>query len=181
MTTGECRAWRLGAASAFCGLLLAFGLVIGSAAGASTFKDPVAYCAAVGTVDRPDARYVGESVPDWIARALMRATDAPPDAPLDFFKQAAWRCRDGKVVACSYGANIPCDSKADVSRGPNTGMREFCAENRDAEVVPASATGRETVYEWRCERGKPVIERQVFDVDKTGYPADFWYEVTPNP
>ena len=182
MTTGVCGAGdRCPVLASVVLLLLAIGLAIGPAAGASTFKDPVAYCAAVGTIDRPDTRYVGPPVPDWIARALMRATDAPADAPLDVFKQAAWRCRDGRVVACSYGANIPCDSKADVSREPNSGMQEFCAENPESEVVPAAATGRETVYEWHCQGGRPVIERQVLEVDNTGYAAEFWYEVTPKP
>jgi hypothetical protein len=96
---------------------------------AVTYDDPAPYCAAVGTIDKPDARYTGEAVPDWIARALMRATDAPAGADPAFFKHAAWRCDHGRVLACGYGANIPCDAKADTSRVPGPGANEFCREN----------------------------------------------------
>jgi hypothetical protein len=32
------------------------------------FSDPFAYCAAVGTIDAPDARYTGPKVPEVVAR-----------------------------------------------------------------------------------------------------------------
>src|SRR5690349_24746869 len=93
---------------------------------AETYTDPAAYCAVVGTIDRPDSRYTGEKVPDWLAEALKRATGAPADAPLAVFKRAAWRCAGGGVMACSYGANIPCDEKADTRRTPSDGAVNFC-------------------------------------------------------
>ena len=45
--------------------LLLFPLIAPAAAG--SFKDPVAYCRAVGTIDKPDARYQGPKLPDWMA------------------------------------------------------------------------------------------------------------------
>jgi hypothetical protein len=146
---------------------------------ASSYHDPAAYCAAVGTIDAPDARYGGPSVPDWVARALRKATHGAPDAPLDFFKHAAWRCADGQVLACSFGANIPCASKAEMSRQPGPGAFAFCREHPDTDVVPAYATGHETVYEWRCRAGQPEIVRQLLAVDAQGFQTAFWYRVTP--
>jgi hypothetical protein len=153
---------------------------IGGAARAATYNDPAPYCAAVGTIDKPDARYVGEAVPEWIARALMRATGAPADSAPAFFKHAAWRCDRGRVVACSYGANIPCDAKADTSRAPGPGAKEFCRENPGADVVPAVATGHATVFAWRCTGKRPTIARQVLKVDRRGFPAAFWHIVLPS-
>jgi hypothetical protein len=147
----------------------------------ATFADPAAYCAAVGTIDKPDARYTGAAVPEWIAQALMRATNAPADSSPAFFEHAAWRCDHGKVLACSYGANIPCDSKADASRVPGPGAKEFCRENPGADVVPAVATGHATIFEWRCKGKRPVIARQVLKVDRRGFPSAFWHVVTPPP
>jgi len=69
------------------------------------YSDPFAYCAAIGTIDEPDARYVGPKVPEVIAKGLMKG--ASPDAPLDLFIQNSfWRCMDGKVYGCFVGANL---------------------------------------------------------------------------
>ncbi|MBN9559589.1 MAG: hypothetical protein J0H14_02535 [Alphaproteobacteria bacterium] len=154
-------------------------LAVAAPARAATYDDPAPYCAAVGTIDKPDARYTGPAVPEWIARALMRATDAPADSSPAFFEHAAWRCDHGRVLACSYGANIPCDSKADTSRVPGLGAKEFCRENPGADVVPAVATGHATVFAWRCKGKRPVIARQVLKVDRRGFPSAFWHVVTP--
>jgi hypothetical protein len=145
------------------------------------FTDPAPYCASIGAIDRPDARYAGPALPDWLAGALKTASGAAPDAPLDIFRQARWRCADGKVLACLYGANIPCDTKADRRRKPSTGAAAFCRDNPEAEQVPAFATGRATVYAWRCNGGKPVIVKQIQPVDRRGYAAAFWYEVEAPP
>jgi hypothetical protein len=163
------------------GLVLLAFLAAGFGAGEAraAWNDPVAYCRAQGTIDAPDARYVGPAVPDWMARALMRALHAPADAPLSAFRHAAWRCLDGAVLACGFGANIPCDQKADASHTASVGARRYCAQNRAADVVPAYAAGRATIFEWRCAAGDPVIVRQVLDVDAAGYPSAFWHRVAP--
>lgn len=151
----------------------------GGSESAARYGDPTPYCAAVGTIDKPDARYIGPAVPDWMARALRRATGAASNAPIEIFRHAVWRCAEGKVMACSYGANIPCDMKADIRRRPSAGARRFCRDQPDAEIVPAYASGRATVYAWRCQGGKPVIVRQVLEIDGQGYARSFWYPVTP--
>jgi len=148
---------------------------------AITYTDPFAYCAAVGDMDQPDARYVGQPVPDAIAEAVQKASGAASDAPLDIFVQgSAWRCMDGKVYGCFVGANIPCWSKADTDRAPTAAETEFCTAQPNADTIPAVVTGHETVYEWRCSNGSPEIVQQAFRVDTRGFIADFWYELSPD-
>lgn len=144
-----------------------------------TFDDPFAYCAAVGTMDAPDARYTGPGMPDSIVQAMVAQGIVSADAPLEFQKNAVWRCMNSKVWVCHYGANLPCLEKADTSQEPSAEMKQFCTENPAAEFIPAYVTGRATVYEWRCRDGKPEVVRQIFAVDAQGYLADFWYELAP--
>jgi len=139
--------------------------------------DPFAYCAAVGTVDAPDARYNGLDMPDSIVAAMVEQGIVTADAPAEFQKSAVWRCIDGQVWVCHFGANLPCQEKADTAQTPTAEMTEFCAANPTAEVIPAVVTGRATVYEWKCSEGKPAVVRQVFQVDAQGYLSDFWYKL----
>ncbi len=146
----------------------------------STFGDPFAYCAAVGNVDAPDARYTGAPMPDVIVKGLQKAFNAP-DAPLALFARSSfWRCMDGKVYACNVGANIPCQSKADSRTTPNQGMTDWCNSNPNTDVIPAAAAGRETIYEWRCTNGAPQIVKQVFTPDARGFISAFWYLISPS-
>jgi len=145
----------------------------------STYSDPFAYCAAVGTVDAPDARYNGPAMPDVITQALVRQGVVSPDAPSEFQQNAVWRCMHNQVWACHFGANLPCLEKADLSQKPTAEMSDFCKTNPTAESIPAAVTGRATVYEWTCKDGKPTAGRQIFQVDPQGYIAEFWYALTP--
>jgi hypothetical protein len=165
-----------------CGGSVAVLLAIAAqgAAAADRFEDPAPYCRHFRTVDKPGAHYVGPPVPDWVAAALRRAAGARADAPLEFFRRARWRCAGGRVMACLYGNNIPCDAKADRRRTPGPGLLAFCRDNPSAAIVPIVATGRTTVYAWRCRDGKPVIERQVLAIDERGYAASFWFRVDPD-
>ena len=119
-----------------------------SATQVTSFADPFAYCAAVGTVDTPDARYSGVPMPDVIVKGLMKTFNAPPDAPVDLFTRGSyWRCMEGKVYACSVGANIPCESKADTSTK-------------------------------RCTNVAPQIVMQVLTPDARGFISNFWYVIS---
>ena len=141
------------------------------------YDDPFAYCAAVGTIDAPDARYNGPEMPDSVVQAMIRQGIVSADAPAEFQQSAVWRCMDGQVWACHFGANLPCLEKADTSKIPTSEMQEFCEANPSADVIPAAVTGRATVYEWNCNAGKPEVVQQVFQVDPQGYLANFWYEL----
>jgi hypothetical protein len=164
--------------------LLAAELVAACAGGAraQTYRDPFAYCAAVGTVDAPDARYDGPPLPPSIAEGLRRAFGAPVDAPLEVFTRgSSWRCMDGAVWACAVGANLPCQARADTSRAPSQPVADFCRQNPSADVVPAYVTGRETVYAWRCVQGVPSIVRQVDAPDARGFLSNVWHRIAPAP
>ena len=109
-------------------LLTALAIPVAAPAMAESFQDPVAYCRAVGTIDKPDARYTGAKLPGWMAAKLHLEPDQA--------KMMEWRCADGAVLACLYGANIPCDSRADVSRTPTEGIAGYCRENPGSDFVP---------------------------------------------
>ena len=145
----------------------------------SPFNDPFAYCAAVGTVDSPDERYNGPQMPDAVIRGMIQQGIVSTAAPAEFQKSALWRCMNGQVWICHFGANLPCQEKADTAQTPSTAMKDYCQANPTAEIIPAVVTGRATVYEWQCQAGEPQVIRQIFQVDPRGYLADFWYELTP--
>ena len=146
-----------------------------------TYTDPFAYCKAVGNVDSPDPRYVGPKVPEVIARGLQKAFGVPESAPLDpLLRGTYWRCMNGNIYACNVGANLPCEEKADTKREPNQGMTSYCESNPDSEIIPAYASGRATIYEWKCRGKQPEIVREVTKPDAAGYISDMWYEINPN-
>jgi hypothetical protein len=87
---------------------------------------------------------------------------------------------DGKVYACTVGANLPCDSKANTDKTPTQPEIDFCQANPTSDFIPAAVTGHDTIYEWICKAGKPEVGKQVFQVDKQGYIVEIWY-VIPAP
>jgi hypothetical protein len=145
----------------------------------ATFTDPFESCAAVGTIDAPDERYTGPEIPDSVAQGLQSALGGTGTPPPPIAQNSFWRCMDGRVYACTVGANLPCQEKADTSETPSEAMVEFCQGDPDSEFIPAAVTGRATVYSWRCTEGEPEIIEQVFQVDPQGFLADFWYELEP--
>jgi hypothetical protein len=115
-----------------------------------------------------------------MAKALKKAWGSPESAPLDtFVKGTYWRCMDGEVYACNVGANLPCDEKADVSKEPTQGMKDYCKENSGSDFIPMYVTGHSTVYEWKCDGTTPAAGKQFADVDKQGYQKNIWYEINP--
>lgn len=146
----------------------------------AAYSDPFAYCAAVGTIDEPDARYTGPAVPLSVVEGLRKAMGLSESAPLEpLLRGTYWRCMEGQVYACTVGANVPCTEKADVSREPTEAMIEFCRSNPGAENIPAAVTGRATVYAWRCAGEEPVVEKQVAEPDARGFLSNFWYQISP--
>ena len=91
---------------------------------------------------------------------------------------AAWTA---EVWVCHFGANLPCQEKANTSQEASQEMQDYCQANPETDVIPAAVTGRATVYEWKCTGGEPKVVRQVFQSDPQGYLADFWYELPAQP
>lgn len=142
------------------------------------YDDPFDYCRAVGSVDSPDDRYVGPPMPDSIIKGLIQQGIIPTDSPPEFKINAVWRCMNGRVWVCHFGANLPCQEKADISETSTPKMEDFCKTNPATDIIPAYVTGRATVYEWKCNDGKPKVVRQVFHVDPRGYLSEFWHELS---
>jgi hypothetical protein len=137
---------------------------------AQTFADPASYYRAVGTIDKPDSRYTGPKLPAWMAARL----NLTPDQGL----MMEWRCADRKVLACVYGANIPCDSKANVSNKPTAAIVDYCRQNAGSTFVPMVVTGHDTTVSWACHGTNPVVINSAA-VDPQGYAKAYWTVVSP--
>ena len=85
----------------------------------------------------------------------------------------------GKVYACFVGANLPCDSKANIDRTPTSAETDYCKSNPNSDFIPAAVTGHDTIYAWRCNQDTPAIDKQVFHVDSQGYIQEIWYQLAP--
>ncbi len=146
------------------------------------FEDPFAYCQALVNIDSPDIRYIGVPLPPEVKEGFLNAIDASPEARADenFNANTRWRCMDGQVYACNFGANLPCESPADTITTPNQGMLEYCSQNPAAEFIPYAYTGHATIYNWSCQSGKPVAGEQILHVDKRGFVQEIWYPI-PSP
>ncbi len=147
-----------------------------------TYNDPFAYCAAVGTIDTPDARYTGPKISEEIINDFKKAAGLETSTePMDMFmKTTIWRCMNKQVYVCNFGANLPCDSKANTSKTPSPTMENYCKANPDAEFIPMSETGHNTIYSWHCVKDSPEVLEQIGQVDAAGFVANIWYPISPN-
>ena len=148
-----------------------------------SFTDPFAYCASVGTIDKPDARYNGPMNSDEIVKGYLKAAglDANASYPDAFKQMTIWRCMNNKVYACNFGANLPCDSKADTNRNPTQAMVDFCKENPGSDFIPMAVTGHATIYSFHCVEDQPELLDQIAQVDAAGYLANIWYPIEAVP
>ena len=145
----------------------------------AAYADPFSYCAAVGTIDTPDARYTGAAVPEEVINGFKKAADLEDSTePMDMLqKTTIWRCMANKVYACNYGANLPCSSKADTDKTPTQAMTDYCKANPDSDSIPMSVTGHATIYSWKCAKDTPELLEQVENVDAAGYVQQIWYAI----
>lgn len=142
-------------------------------------NDPFAYCAAAGNIDIPSAPYSGPAMPKAVIDGLRTALKAENIPESVLVNGSFWRCMGGRVYACFTGANLPCMAKADTSKTPDVAMLRFCTDNPQAEIIPASVTGRFTVYQWRCRNGLPEAVKQTATPDANGFISEYWYEIKP--
>lgn len=147
-----------------------------------TFSDPFSYCAAVVNIDTPDERYTGAPTPPEIARGYLQAAGINADEE-ELLKRAVemtiWRCMDARVYACNFGANIPCNSKANTDKNPTQSILDFCQENKNADFIPYAVIGHSSIYSWHCVNDVPEILNQENEVDAAGYQSEFWYQIRP--
>lgn len=140
---------------------------------ADQYTDPWAYCAAVENIDAPDDRYVGERIPESIVLGYHQTADGQGEPAEWLPRTMFWRCMDGKVYACSVGANLPCDEKANTSQEPTETAKEFCRNNPNGPGV----RDKTTIYTWMCVDGVPKRGEQWTEADAAGFLADIWYEL----
>jgi hypothetical protein len=160
---------RVGAAGFVWGFAL-FVAALPLGAPARAEEDPGAFCARRGNFDR--VRPIPPTLVSQ-AREALGLSAAATDA--DLIRTTVFRCMDSAVWVCNHGANLPC-AKADrspVSRGADS----WCKANPDAAVVPAYATGHDTIYAWKCTGTKAVATTAV-PVDKRGFAADQWRPIS---
>ena len=148
-----------------------------------TYTDPFAYCSAVGTIDAPDSRYTGDPVSQVIIQGYLKAAGVENNGePLQMLqKSTIWRCMNKAVYVCNFGANLPCDSKAETNKNPTQPMQDFCKANPTADFIPMSVTGHTTIYSWGCADNTPKLLKQLDQPDAAGYLSRIWYRLPPNP
>ena len=156
-------------------LLAACSNANGDSAAQEKFNDPYPYCAAVGQIDAPDGRYTGPAITDALFADYLKSAglEAPTDNPDAFKQMTIWRCMDAHVYVCNFGANIPCDSKANTDKNPTQAMVEFCQQYPDQAFIPMSVTGHNVIYSWHCVQDKPEILEQIDTVDAAGFRVEF--------
>jgi hypothetical protein len=136
---------------------------------AAAFSDPAAYCAAVGTVDAPDARWAGDPSPAVIrARAVATIGEV-------FVKGEVvqWRCDSGKVRWCVHYGTHYCD-QYDPSTVPSPQLVQYCAEHRETRLVPPGVSPWFSAWAWACRDGTPSTDGRV-ELDQRGFASGSWY------
>jgi hypothetical protein len=128
--------------------------------------DPIKFCASAGTDDQ-----VRPIPPGLVPQALQLFYLRPVD-PEQVRRSTVYRCMDGAVRLCNYGANLVC-AKADVSR-VSRGAERYCRENPGSDVVPMAATGHATIYSWECVGNQARIKGGAISLDSRGFIADQW-------
>jgi hypothetical protein len=136
---------------------------------------PFAYCASVGTADGPAGTAGPSPAPPALEPYLHGALGMPADAKLPP-GSVYWRCMDGAVYVCATGANLVCDHTADRAT-TNPGADSYCKDNPGAAVVPAYATGHDSIYEWHCAAWRARYGPPVAKLDRRGFRIEIWHKV----
>jgi len=135
----------------------------------------MALAASPGSVCRPaETDIATRPIPPPVAPAVIAAFEVRM-TPAEVLGTGVIRCADGHLLACLAGANLNC-GKADT-RTSNPGARGWCRDHANSDFVPAFATGHDTIYAWRCDGPRAVIERQIDHVDRQGFVAENWKRV----
>ena len=141
-------------------------------AAVSAFGTPAAYAESPArTCSRVETDDTLRTVPASLGSAVngVFETRMPP---AEAARMTSYRCYRGQVLRCTVGANLPC-GKANVSRRL-PGADAWCRKNPNADVIPAAATGHDTIFEWRCAGRKATVAKQTGQVDARGFFKEYW-------
>ncbi len=111
-------------------------------------------------------------VPADLIGAVARIFQIDNDSVRDV---AFVRCVGPKLMGCYIGANLDC-YKAETRR-LLPGAAAWCRENPGSKIIPMSATGHDTIYEWSCMGRRAIAGKAVMTVDSQGYIANNWKEI----
>ena len=136
------------------------------AANKAAAQDPVRFCREKGTDDT--LRPIPQSLVS-AAKQLFGLSNMPEQ---QIRRSTVFRCADGRVLLCNYGANLPC-GKADADRHPR-GVAAWCRQNPHADFVPNYARPWGSIYDWRCVGGVAEIASQAEEIDPRGFVARYW-------
>lgn len=136
---------------------------------AAAASSPVEYCRAVGNDDtlRP--------VPGSLVPAVARLFQLHAMPAAELRRTSYFRCARHRVWVCVVGANLHC-GKADTRR-TLPGADAWCAEHPGSDFIPASATGHDTIYRWRCDGPRAAADGPALTLDPNGFIAEFWKSV----
>ena len=126
---------------------------------------PQAVCARIGTDEalRPLAPSLVGSAIQAFGYTGMTAADVE--------HMTVFRCMDGAVLMCSWGANLAC-GKAETS--PTLpAAANWCEGNQNADNIPAYVTGHDTIYRWSCHDGNAVATDPA-PLDARGFLQSNW-------
>ena len=111
------------------------------------YTDPFAYCAAVDTIDTPDARYTGPAAPDAIIESLREkagiSEDAPPIGSQPARSGAAWAATS---MAASWAPTCPAPKRPTPAPIRRRRCRASAKRTRMQEsfLLPSPAAPRST-------------------------------------
>jgi hypothetical protein len=133
---------------------------------AARAEAPAQLCARIGTDDtlRPVPTALAPQV-----NALFQMNLPPRQVATS----TVFRCAAGQVEVCTAGANLPC-GKASENRTPGSGVTQWCHDHPNADMVPAVATGHDTLFAWACRGTAPLITRQIAHTDTRDFIAEYW-------
>jgi hypothetical protein len=135
------------------------------AAEQATAQDAVQLCREKGTDD--DVRPIPQSLVPAAERIFgLRMRDQ------QVLHSTVYRCADGHVLLCTYGANLPC-GKANSDRDL-PGAEAWCRDHPNATFVPRFAIPRGNIYDWGCAGGSPKVIKQIEEIDPRGFVARYW-------
>jgi hypothetical protein len=114
--------------------------------------------------------------PGNVPAALMTAVAKAFGIDNAAVRDAAFvRCVGPKLMGCYIGANLDC-FKAETRRAL-PGATAWCRANPGSNIIPMSATGHDTIYEWSCNGRRAIAGKVAVTVDPQGYIADYWKEI----
>jgi hypothetical protein len=137
----------------------------GALATAAQAASPESMCAAIGTDDalRP--------LPPSLVGSAIGAFGYTGMTAAEVERMTVFRCMDGAVLLCSWGANLAC-GKAETS--PTLpAASNWCEGNQNASTIPAYVTGHDTIYQWSCHDGAAVSSNPAA-LDARGFFQSYW-------